>query len=70
MSERRNFLSNITSPITAIRNYLKKKFTKIVVVERVVVRMERDVPRIKERTIILYTDDPKYKNEQQNERLH
>lgn len=43
---------------------------KIVVVDRVVVRMIREEPRVKDRTVIIYTNDPKYKKENETETLH
>ena len=48
---------------------IKKRFTKVIIIEKTVVRVER-IPKIQERTVILYTNDPQYKNENVNERLN
>ena len=68
MNERRNIFTYINAIFNGYYKNIKKRFTKVVVVERVVVRVER-IPKVIEKTVILYTDDPQYKKEQ-SERIH
>lgn len=71
MNERFYIITYINTIFNNIRKYIRLKFIRTVVLERIVVKVER-IPEIKERTIILYTDDPQHKQPHQHdkERIH